>query len=52
MDPQSAPANRDRLSARQAVSWTLFVVVLVIGLSLFFQLADRIVPMLDVVTDR
>jgi hypothetical protein len=52
MDPKSAPASGERLSPRQVISWTLLVVVVLIGLSLFFQNADRIVPMLDVVTDR
>jgi len=52
MEPQSAPSNGERPSARQALAWTLFVAMLLVGLSLFFQYADRIVPMLDVVTDR
>lgn len=52
MDPQSAPANADRLRVPRVVFWMLFVAALVIGLALFFQNADRIVPMLDVVTGR
>jgi hypothetical protein len=52
MEPQSAPVDGERLSPRQVFAWTLFVAVLLVALSLFFQYADRIVPMLDVVTDR
>ena len=52
MPLQSAASNHERLSVRQAAAWTLFAAVLLIGLVLFFQHADRIVSMLDVATDR
>ncbi len=52
MEPQSAPPSGERLSVRQVVFWLVFAALLVLGLSLFFRNADRIVPLLDVVTDR
>ena len=48
--PAAQPAERLRL--RQAVIWTVFAALLVLGIVLWFRFADRIVPMLDVLTDR
>ena len=49
--PNSAePAERPGL--RQAVIWSVFAAMLVLGIVLWFRFAHRIVPMLDVFTDR
>jgi hypothetical protein len=51
MERQSATASGERVSVRQVVSWLLFLLLVIAGLALFFLNADRIVTMLDVVTD-
>ena len=37
---------------RQAVLWFAFTALLVAGLILYFRLAGRVVPLMDVVVDR
>jgi hypothetical protein len=37
---------------RQVVAWTAFAAVLLAGILLWFRFRDRIIPMLDVLTDR
>ena len=49
--PNSAePAERPGM--RQVVIWAVFAAMLVFGIVLWFRFASRIVPMLDVFTDR
>ena len=48
--PAADPA--DRLRLRQMVIWTIFAAVLVLGVVFWFRFSGRIVPMLDVLTDR
>ena len=49
--PNSAePA--ERLGVRQVVIWSVFAAVLVLGIVLWFRFGNRIVPMLDVFSDR
>ena len=51
MAPNSAePAARP--GTRQLVIWSVFAALLVLGLVLWFRFANRIVPMLDALTDR
>ena len=52
MEPQPAPAPGERLSGRQVAWWSLFVVVVLAGLVLFFREAYRIVSLLDVLGER
>jgi hypothetical protein len=42
----------DSPDVRQVVIWSVFAAVLVLGIVLWFRFANRIVPMLDVFTDR
>jgi hypothetical protein len=48
--PASDPSTR--LRPTQVVIWSVFMALLVVGVALWFRFADRIVPMLDVLTDR
>jgi hypothetical protein len=41
-----------RLRPTQMAIWSVFMALLVVGLVLWFRFSDRIVPMLDVLTDR
>ena len=51
MAPNAAdPA--DRLRLRQIVIWSVFAALLVLGVVLWSRFSGRIVPMLDVLTDR
>jgi cytochrome c-type biogenesis protein CcmH/NrfF len=42
----------DRLQLRPMVIWSVFMALLVLGVVLWFRFSNRIVPMLDVFTDR
>jgi type VI protein secretion system component VasF len=50
MSPNTDPA--ESLQLRQMVIWTAFAACLVLGVVLWFRFSGRIVPMLDVLTDR
>jgi type VI protein secretion system component VasF len=47
-----APAPAERLRLRQAVIWTVFAALLVLGLVLWFRFGGHVRPMLDVLTER
>ena len=42
----------DRPSVRQIVLWSVFLVLLVVGLVLHFRFADQVAPFLDSVIER
>lgn len=42
----------DRLRLRPMIIWSIFAALLVLGIVLWFRFSDRIVPMLDSLTDR
>ncbi|MFI5232582.1 MAG: hypothetical protein ACHQSE_08710 [Gemmatimonadales bacterium] len=46
----SGPAGR--LNLRQMILWGAFLALLAVGVVLWFRFSGRIVPMLDVLTDR
>jgi len=48
--PSAPPA--ERLRVRQAVVWSAFAALLVLGVVLWLRFADRLVPMVDAVSDR
>lgn len=50
----SSPATGapSRRGTTQIVIWTVFMALLALGVVLWFRFGDRIVPMLDVITDR
>ncbi len=52
MPAPPAPAQADRLGARQAAIWTVFAVLLVLGIVLWFRFAGRITPMIDSLMGR
>jgi hypothetical protein len=49
--PNSAD-HADLPGTRQLVIWSIFAAVLVLGIVLWFRFGNRIVPMLDVFSDR
>lgn len=42
----------DHPGTRQVVIWSVFAVVLVLGIAFWLRFGNRIVPMLDVFSDR
>jgi type VI protein secretion system component VasF len=52
MPAPQAPAQAERLGLRQAVIWTVFAALLVLGIVLWFRFAGRITPMLDAIMGR
>jgi hypothetical protein len=48
--PTADPSERLRL--RPMIIWSIFAALLVLGVVLWFRFSDRIVPMLDSLTDR
>ena len=52
MPAPPAAETADRVRLRQAVIWTVFAALLVLGIVLWFRFAGRITPMLDALTGR
>ena len=42
----------ERLRLRPMVIWSAFAILLVTGVVLWFRFSDRIVPMVDVLTEK
>ncbi len=52
MRASPAPDSADRVHLRQLLAWSVFAALLALGIVLWFRFSGRIVPMLDVLTDR
>lgn len=52
MTAPRATTRADRPSVRQIVLWSVFALLLIVGLVLHFRFAEQVAPFLDSVIDR
>lgn len=52
MPASPAVTPEDRHAVRSIALWTVFTVLLILGVLLFFRDGGRIVPLLDVMSER
>lgn len=52
MNVPNAADPADRLGPRQLAAWSVFAALLALGLAFWYLYSARIIPMLDLLTDR